>query len=354
MTGRPRALAPDLELLDRRGAEGVAGRQHQGVPFRLELLRELADGGGLAGAVDADHQDHERLLRGIDAKGDRHGRERALDLRRQDLADRVRRDALLVAALAHGLRDPGRGLDAEIGLDQRVLELLQRVGVELALGEQAGDALGQRRGGALHAPREAAPPAALRLFARRVGLWHEDLRRDFRLGLGTWCESGLPVRARARRLGSLCRRPRRRVPGSSPAVPAGGRSSRALHGLEVGALEFVRDRILVRCALRPARRAVAARGRRPSRPWRNRAGPRRARRGSPRAARPVRPPARRWSCADRFGIRRLNRHRRGPLLLLGAEHLAQQPARPLVFAHSRLLPGPGMVSAGPCPQPMPS
>jgi hypothetical protein len=48
------------ELLDRRGAEGVAGGQHHAVALLLQALGQLADGGGLAGAVDADHQDHLR------------------------------------------------------------------------------------------------------------------------------------------------------------------------------------------------------------------------------------------------------------------------------------------------------
>jgi hypothetical protein len=58
------ALAPGLQLRDRGGAEGVAGGQHQAVALVLEAARQLADGGGLADAVDADGEDHEGLLRG--------------------------------------------------------------------------------------------------------------------------------------------------------------------------------------------------------------------------------------------------------------------------------------------------
>ena len=62
------ALAPDCELLDRRSAEGVAGREHDLVPSRLQPPRELADRRGLAGAVHADHQDHERrFVRSIES-----------------------------------------------------------------------------------------------------------------------------------------------------------------------------------------------------------------------------------------------------------------------------------------------
>ncbi len=53
-TGDARAVAPDLELLDRGGAEGVAGAEQHALALGAELGRELADGRGLADAVDAD------------------------------------------------------------------------------------------------------------------------------------------------------------------------------------------------------------------------------------------------------------------------------------------------------------
>ena len=49
-------------------------------------------------------------------------------------------DALLVAPARDRLADAGRRAEAEIGLDQDVLELVERSGVELALGEDVGDA----------------------------------------------------------------------------------------------------------------------------------------------------------------------------------------------------------------------
>ncbi|MNN93142.1 hypothetical protein D3C81_2115330 [compost metagenome] len=52
------ALAPHLQLLDGGGAEGVAGGEHDLLAILLQLLRQLADGGGLAHAVHADHEDH--------------------------------------------------------------------------------------------------------------------------------------------------------------------------------------------------------------------------------------------------------------------------------------------------------
>ena len=77
---RAGALAPDLQLLDRRGAERVARRQPDLESGLAQLGRQLADGRGLAGAVDADHQNDMRLVREIEFQrlGDR--RQHLLDL----------------------------------------------------------------------------------------------------------------------------------------------------------------------------------------------------------------------------------------------------------------------------------
>ena len=52
-------LAPDLELVDRRGPEGVAGGEHDRSSEALVIGGQLGDRGGLADAVDADNHDHE-------------------------------------------------------------------------------------------------------------------------------------------------------------------------------------------------------------------------------------------------------------------------------------------------------
>ncbi len=69
MTGDPVRSPPNLQLIDRRGAEGVARRHHHAVAFGLEALRQLADGRRLPRAVDADDQHHMRLQ--IGAHGER-------------------------------------------------------------------------------------------------------------------------------------------------------------------------------------------------------------------------------------------------------------------------------------------
>jgi hypothetical protein len=57
-------------------------------------------------------------------------------------------------------RDGAAGnVDAEVGTDQLVLQLLQGRRIELALGQQARDGGAELLGGALEAAREALPPA---------------------------------------------------------------------------------------------------------------------------------------------------------------------------------------------------
>ena len=58
------ALAPYHQLLARRSAKGIACRKQHRLALGLIPLRQFADGGGLAGAVDADEHDDFRL-RGI-------------------------------------------------------------------------------------------------------------------------------------------------------------------------------------------------------------------------------------------------------------------------------------------------
>ena len=56
---RPDPLAPHLQLVDRRGAEGIAGGDEDVAAKPLVIGGELGDRGRLADAVDADDHDHE-------------------------------------------------------------------------------------------------------------------------------------------------------------------------------------------------------------------------------------------------------------------------------------------------------
>ena len=60
------ALPPDLQLLHGSRAEGVASSKHDFLAFELQLLRQLANSGGFADAIDAHHQNHEWLFAAVD------------------------------------------------------------------------------------------------------------------------------------------------------------------------------------------------------------------------------------------------------------------------------------------------
>ena len=65
------ALRPDFELLDGGGAEGIGCAEQDGAALGAEERSELAGGGGLAGAVDANHHDDFRWGGGVrDGAGD--------------------------------------------------------------------------------------------------------------------------------------------------------------------------------------------------------------------------------------------------------------------------------------------
>ena len=136
---RADALAPDLQLLDRGGAEGVARRQHHALSFSCELPGELADCGGLARAVHAHHENHEGLLGGIDDERLGHGQQHLLDFAGENGLHLVRLDLLVVAALAHGLANAQGGGDPKVRLNENVFQLVEHGPVELALGEDLHD-----------------------------------------------------------------------------------------------------------------------------------------------------------------------------------------------------------------------
>ena len=85
------------------------------------------------------------------------------DFARHDAAHLVAGDVLAIAARGKRVGDPHRRLDAEIGLDEHVFEILQRVVVELPLGEDAGNVVGELARGPRQAGGQPADPA----FGRR-------------------------------------------------------------------------------------------------------------------------------------------------------------------------------------------
>ena len=213
---RAGSLAPDFELLDCRGAECVARRQHDRKPALAELGGKLADRRRLAGAVDADDEDDVRLVRQIEFERPRDGREHLLHLLRHDRAHFRLGHVLAVARGGQRVGDAQRRLHAEVGADQHVLKFFQRRIVELALGEDAGNRPGQFARGPRQALAQPLEPALAR-FRRRprgplLGLLFDQLA-DGDFAGGT--RSGNRGRCGRRRGGGRHRRyERRMVPAS--------------------------------------------------------------------------------------------------------------------------------------------
>ncbi len=142
------ALSPGLQLVGGRGAERVGGTQQHRVAVGDEHAREPADGRGLAGAVDADHEDDARRTVGA-LRRDR-AVVRRVD-RRQQLLAQDRLGALRVGDALD--LDPGTEAldqllgrrDADVGGQQGVLDLLPGVLVETVPAEQRQQATAERR-----------------------------------------------------------------------------------------------------------------------------------------------------------------------------------------------------------------
>jgi hypothetical protein len=150
----PHPRAPGRELIGGGGAEGVRRAEHDGAVRGHEHAGELADGGGLAGAVDPDHEQHGGDLGAVG--GGATGRGQAPVQARVDECDE-----LLAQHLAHGgdvvgaehldatpevlEHLVGRGR-AEVGHQQRLLDLVPGVLVHGGAGEEGEDAAAEGAG----------------------------------------------------------------------------------------------------------------------------------------------------------------------------------------------------------------
>ena len=140
------------------------------VPLRLVQLGELADGGGLAGAVDAGQHEDEGLVRG--------DVERLLQ-RRQQVDQRLLQRGLQVGSfgqaftphlLLQGLEQGMGGIDADVGGDEDRLEFLEQLGVDLAAdAKQAGQLAAEAVAGLGQTLLQPLCPAWARLGLTRFG-----------------------------------------------------------------------------------------------------------------------------------------------------------------------------------------
>ena len=166
----PARVGPDLELIDGRGAERVGGADERLLAVEPQAVGELADRGGLAGAVHADDQHDARALSGP--------RERRLGSRRRSPAVRSVSRARRLSPRRDAARTPssrraGRR-QAHVGAEQQLFERLDRVDVDavgLALGRIGAphdlvEALRQPFGGARESLREFVEQAHQRDLSR--------------------------------------------------------------------------------------------------------------------------------------------------------------------------------------------
>ena len=151
-------LGPHLELADRRSAERIARRQHHAIILLQEIMREFRDGGSLARPIDADDQDDLRPGEGFDLQWPGDGGQHLLDFLRDDLAQIIFGQFLVEPPFGQPLAHPHRHGRAEVGQDQRFLDLVERLRVQGGLAEQAGEIVAELVGRALQTAKETVAP----------------------------------------------------------------------------------------------------------------------------------------------------------------------------------------------------
>jgi hypothetical protein len=150
------ALSPQAHLVDGGSAESVCGGHHHPAAVGMIGVGQLGDGGGLAAAVDAHHQDdgrsRGRLAVAVTPEptprlaGSQDGDQLFLEGSPHGgwLPEALRRHALS-QTVQHLLR----GGDAGVGADEELLQLQPQLLVEGRAVEEAGDAAEPGAAGAL-------------------------------------------------------------------------------------------------------------------------------------------------------------------------------------------------------------
>ena len=158
-------LRPDLELLLRRRPVRVRRGDDDRAAVLREPRRELADRRRLAGAVDADDEDHGGLV------GDVEDRRLA-----EELGHLLGQRRVQIRELAAGLEPPhelGGGADADVAGDERLLEPLPVgvvAGIERGRRRELARERSARLGERVAQPREEPAAALLVGLGRRVRL----------------------------------------------------------------------------------------------------------------------------------------------------------------------------------------
>ena len=146
------AAGPDLELIGRRGAKRVRGREQHLAAVRAQAVGQLPDRGRLPRPVHPEQHDHRGPRLEHERRGRAEGRDEDLPQRR---SRRVRRADAGAHLFAEARDDGVRRPHAEIGLQQDLFELVVVRRVELS----AQQVVEPRRQG-LPRAREALPKLA--------------------------------------------------------------------------------------------------------------------------------------------------------------------------------------------------
>ena len=85
-------------------------------------------------------------LCGADLQRNGHRLQHRFNFLGQNGFDHIRLDAFVISSLADQRADARRQRQAQIGLDQQILQLFQRCSIKLALGENIRNALRQSAG----------------------------------------------------------------------------------------------------------------------------------------------------------------------------------------------------------------
>jgi len=134
------ALGPDGELFDGGGAKGVASGDHDGLALAFEVLAELGDGGGFAGAVDAGDED-DGGTRGCEFEGAGFDGPVAFHFGFEEVEDFVAGgDFPGVPGGVEVFHDFEGGFDAEVAGDEALFEFVEELLIELAAAEERFEA----------------------------------------------------------------------------------------------------------------------------------------------------------------------------------------------------------------------
>src|ERR1700683_3378743 len=163
------ALGPNLELLARRCAKGVPRGEHDAASFGQKPMRQLADGGRLACAVDADDQNDVGLDRLIDHERPFHRLQNIDHGLAQGLEQRIDVVEFLAGnPAAQAVENAGRGLHAHIGGDEPRFQIIENLSIDLSARQQFRDVGGEPRGPHVQLGAQALEEAAGAWFIRFV------------------------------------------------------------------------------------------------------------------------------------------------------------------------------------------